>query len=327
MVDKLRSIWMDGKLVDWDDAKIHVLTHSFHYGCAAFEGIRSYETEDGRSAVFRLRDHVQRLFDSAQILGIKMPFEFDEIADACKQTLAANGLKAGYIRPVVYIGDGVMGVFPADNPIRLMIATWKWGRYLGDDALKKGIRVKVSSFNRPQPNSQMTRAKITGAYVTGVLAKKEAKSLGFDEALLLDVDGYVAEGSGENIFILRKGKLKTTPLTSILPGITRETVMTIARELGVTVEEQRFSRDEVYIADEVFFCGTAAEVTPIREVDGRTIGKGAPGPVTQKVQTAFFDIVQGRNPKYRDWLDFYEVTAPPKAAAPKAEKRIAKAGT
>jgi len=322
VVEKLRSIWMDGKLVDWDDAKIHVLTHAFHYGTGVFEGIRAYEGEDGRPAVFRLRDHIQRLFDSAQILGVKVPHSFDEICAACKQTLSANGLKAGYIRPVVYIGDGVMGVYPADNPIRMIIATWKWGTYLGEDALKKGIRVKVSSFNRPQPNSAMTRAKITGGYVTGVLAKKEAKGLGYDEALLLDVDGYVAEGSGENVFIYRKGKLKTTPLTSILPGITRETVMTLARDMGVAVEEQRFTRDEAYIADEVFFCGTAAEVTPIREIDGRSIGKGSTGPVTQKIQAAFFDAVKGRAPKYRDWLDHYEVTA-----APKESKRPARAHT
>ncbi|MBI2930388.1 MAG: branched-chain amino acid transaminase [Planctomycetes bacterium] len=322
MVEKLRSIWMDGKLVDWDDAKIHVLTHSFHYGLAAFEGIRSYETADGRSAVFRLTDHVRRLFDSCQILGITPTYAVEDITQACKQTLAANGLNEGYIRPLAYLGDGSMGVYPAENPVRLLVATWKWGAYLGEDALKKGIRVKVSSYNRPQPNSVMTRAKVTGNYVTGVLAKKEAKSLGYDEALLLDVDGFVAEGSGENIFIVRKGKLKTTPLTSILPGITRDTVMVLARDLGLTVDEQRFTRDELYVADEAFFCGTAAEITPIREVDGRTIGRGSIGPVTQKIQTAFFNVVRGRDPKYRDWLDFYEVTAPPKDA-----KRPAKAHT
>lgn len=312
---------MDGKLVDWDDAHVHVLTHSFHYGAAAFEGIRSYETEDGRSAIFRVRDHIQRLLDSAKILGFSSPYPFDAIVEACKQTLGANGLKAGYIRPLLYIGDGVMGVYPADNPIRLLVATWKWGTYLGEEALKKGIRVKVSSYCRPQPNSAMTRAKITGAYVTGVLAKKEAKSLGYDEALLLDVDGYVAEGSGENIFIVRKGKLKTTPLTSILPGITRETVFQLASELGLDVEEQRFSRDELTIADEAFFCGTAAEVTPIREVDGRMIGKGAPGPTTKKIQSAYFDCVKGRAPKHRDWLEYYDVTTPVKS-----ERRPAKAG-
>ena len=323
MVEKLRSIWMDGKLVDWDDARIHVLTHAFHYGTGAFEGIRAYETEDGRQAIFRLKDHIQRLFDSAQILGVTMPYSYDEICDACKTTLAANGLKSGYIRPVVYIGDGVMGVYPADNPIRMMVATWKWGTYLGEDALKKGIRVKVSSFNRPQPNSVMTRAKLTGNYVTGVLAKKEAKGLGFDEAVLLDVDGYVAEGSGENIFIVRKGKLKTTPLTSILPGITRDTIMTIARDLNLTVEEQRFTRDELYIAEEIFFCGTAAEVTPIREVDHRAIGRRTIGPITQHLQTAFFAAVKGREPKYHNWLEYYAVTAAPSKDA----KHPAKAHT
>ncbi len=324
MVEKLRSIWMDGKLVDWDDAKIHVLTHAFHYGTGAFEGIRAYETEDGRQAIFRLKDHINRLFDSAQILGVKIPFSYEEICAACKSTLAANGLRSGYIRPVVYIGDGVMGVFPADNPIRLMVATWKWGTYLGEDALKKGIRVKVSSFNRPQPNSVMTRAKLTGNYVTGVLAKKEAKGLGFDEAVLLDVDGYVAEGSGENIFIVRKGKLKTTPLTAILPGITRETIMTIARDLNLAVDEQRFTRDELYVADEAFFCGTAAEVTPIREVDNRTIGRGSIGPITQRLQTAFFATVKGREERYRDWLEYYEMNEP---SSKKDVKRPAKAHT
>lgn len=322
MVEKLKSIWMDGKQVPWDDAKIHVLTHSFHYGAAAFEGIRSYETADGGSAVFRLSDHVQRLFDSCKILGFDVPFGFDAVGKACVETLATNGLKAGYVRPLAYIGDGVMGVFPADNPIRLMIAAWKWGAYLGEEALKKGIRVKVSSYTRYQPNSAMTRAKLTGNYVTSVLAKKEARALGFDEGLLLDADGYVAEGSGENIFIIRHGKLKTTPLTCILPGITRETVMRLAHDLNLPVEEQRFSRDEVYIADEVFFCGTASEVTPIREVDGRMIGKGAIGPITQKLQTLYFDVVKGRAPKYRDWLTPYELGASPKAA-----KRPARAHT
>jgi len=317
VVEKLKAIWMDGRLVDWDDAKIHVLTHSFHYGAAAFEGIRCYETHDGKSAVFRLRDHIKRLFDSCQILDIRMPFSFDEICQACKEIVAANGLKEAYIRPLVYIGEGVMGVFPGDNPIRLMIATWKWGAYLGETALKKGIRVKVSSFNRPYPNSAMTRAKVTGNYVTGVLAKKEAKGLGYDEGLLLDTEGYVAEGSGENIFIVRKGKIKTTPLTAILPGITRETIMTLAGENGLDVTEQRFTRDEVYIADEVFFCGTAAEVTPIREVDNRVIGRGEPGPVTKKLQSLYFDAIRGRSPKHPEWLDFLE---PAEAKAVKSRK-------
>jgi len=311
---------MDGKLVDWDDAKVHVLTHSFHYGVAAFEGIRAYETYDGRSAVFRLRDHIRRLVDSCKICMMNLPFEADAISEACKATMIANEMKEGYIRPLAYIGDGVMGVYPANNPIQLLIAVWKWGAYLGEEALKKGIRAKVSSFTRYQPNSMMTRAKLTGNYVGSVLAKREAKSLGFDEAILLDVDGYVAEGSGENIFIVRNEKLKTTPLTSILPGITRDTVMTLAREMGLEVEEQRFSRDEMYIADEVFFTGTAAEVTGIREIDGRVIGRGTVGAITQKIQTRYFDVIRGRAPEHHGWLDFYEITS-------KETKRPAKART
>jgi branched-chain amino acid aminotransferase len=319
MVDKLTSIWMDGKQVPWDDAKIHVLTHSFHYGAAAFEGIRSYRTEDGRSAIFRLRDHIRRLFDSSKILGFEIPFTFEQVSDACAQTLVANGLDEGYIRPIAYIGDGVMGVFPADNPIRLMVAVWKWGAYLGEEALKKGIRVKVSSYTRYQPNSVMTRAKVTGNYVTGVLAKKEARALGFEEALLLDPDGFVAEGSGENVFIVRDGKLKTTPLTVILPGVTRATILQFASDLNLEVEESRFTRDEVYIADEAFFCGTASEVTPIREVDGRVIGRGGMGPITRKIQGLYFDVIRGRVPKYKDWLTSYEL--PNVAAKPKRALR------
>ena len=319
MVDKLKSIWMDGRQVPWDDAKIHVLTHSFHYGSAAFEGIRSYRTEDGRSAVFRLKDHVRRLYDSAKILGFEIPFTFDAVSDACIQTLVANGLDEGYIRPIAYIGDGVMGVYPADNPIRLMIAVWRWGAYLGEEALKKGIRVKVSSYTRYQPNSVMTRAKVTGNYVTGVLAKKEARALGFEEALLLDPDGFVAEGSGENVFIVRDGKLKTTPLTVILPGVTRATILQFARDMNLEVEESRFTRDEVYIADEAFFCGTASEVTPIREVDGRVIGRGSMGPITRRIQTQYFETIRGKHPKYKDWLTTYEV--PEVAAKPKRALR------
>lgn len=320
MVEKLKCIWMDGKLVDWDDAKVHVLTHSFHYGVAAFEGIRAYETHDGRSAVFRLRDHIRRLVDSCKICTMELPYDADTIVEACKTTLVANEMKEGYVRPLAYIGDGVMGVFPANNPIRVLVAVWKWGAYLGEEAIKKGIRAKVSSFSRYQPNSMMTRAKLTGNYIGSVLAKKEAKSLGFDEAILLDVDGFVAEGSGENIFIVRDGRLKTTPLTSILPGITRDTVMTLACEMGLEVEEQRFSRDEMYIADEVFFTGTAAEVTGIREIDGRAIGRGTLGPITQRIQARYFDVIRGRVPEHQGWLDYYEL-------APKESKRPAKAHT
>lgn len=307
MVEKLKYIWMDGKLVDWDRATVHVLTHTLHYGLGAFEGIRSYATDDGRQAVFRLEDHLRRLKDSCHIATIPLPYSVEELSRACVQTLAANGLREGYIRPLVFLGDGAMGVFPADNPTRVCIAVWKWGKYLGEKALEQGVRAKISSFTRYQPNTMMTRAKLSGNYTCSVLAKKEVRALGFDEAILLDPDGFVAEGSGENIFIVRDGRLKTTPLTNILPGITRDTVMTLARDLGYAVQEQRFSRDELYIADEVFFTGTAAEVTPIREVDGRTIGTGRPGPVTQAIQKLFFDVVRGRAKKYERWLDYFEL--------------------
>lgn len=300
---------MDGKLVPWDDAKIHVLTHSFHYGVAAFEGIRSYKTADGRSAVFRLEEHVQRLFDSSKIVTLDLPYSVEEVSKACKEVLIDNGLQEGYLRPVSYIGEGVMGVHPGNNPIQLMIAAWKWGAYLGDEALSKGIRAKVSSYNRYHPNSMMTRAKLTGNYIGSVLAKKEAIDLGYDEGILLDVDGYVAEGSGENIFLISNGKIKTTPLTSILPGITRSTIMQLAEDLGYEVEESRFSRDEMYIADELFFTGTAAEVTAIREIDGRPIGAGKMGPMTEKLQTLYFDVIRGKSSKYSGWLDYYDIPA------------------
>lgn len=307
MVEKLKSIWMDGKLVPWDEAQVHVLTHTLHYGLGAFEGIRAYELADGRSAVFRLPEHMRRLADSCHIGQMKMPYAVEDLCAAAKQTLAANGLKAGYLRPVAYIGAGVMGVHPGDNPTRVFIAAWKWGAYLGEEALKKGIRAKISSYARWQPNTVMTRGKLTGHYVTGILAKREAKALGFDEAIMLDTDGYCAEGSGENLFIVRDGRIKTTPLTCVLPGITRDTIIRLAHDHHVPIEEQRFSRDELYTADEAFFTGTAAEVTPIREVDGRAIGKGEPGPVTKLLQEKFFEVVQGRNKKYAGWLDPYEV--------------------
>ncbi len=321
MVEKLKVIWMDGKLVPWDEAQVHVLTHTLHYGLGAFEGIRSYQTHDGRSAVFRLKEHLRRLADSCHIGQMELPYSPEELAAACKETLAANGLRAGYIRPVAYIGQGVMGVHPQDNPIRVFIATWTWGAYLGEDALKKGIRAKISSYTRWQPNTVMTRGKLTGHYATGILAKREAKSLGFDEAIMLDTEGYCAEGSGENLFIVRDGAIKTAPLTCVLPGITRDTVMRLAKDEGFGLQEQRFTRDELYIADEAFFTGTAAEVTPIREVDGRTIGKGGPGPVTRKLQERFFDVVLGRDPKHAGWLDYYEAGgAAPREPAKKAAK-------
>ena len=304
MVQKVSMIWLDGKLIPWDEANVHILTHSLHYGLAVFEGIRCYLCQDGKSAVFRLREHVDRLFDSAQIGDIKIPYSKREISEACKETLRVNQLKEGYIRPIVFIGEGVMGVYPGDNPIRVSIITYSWGAYLGEGALEKGIRVKVSSFTRHHVNVMMTKAKICGNYVNSVLAKREAMKMGYDEALMLDTEGYVSEASGENIFMVRNGVLKTTPLTSILSGITRDTVIQIARAKKITLLEEKFTRDELYTAQEAFFTGTAAELTPIREVDDRIIGDGKPGPMTKRLQAGFFDIVKGKNPEYREWLDY-----------------------
>lgn len=304
MVDKVKYIWMDGKLVSWDDAKVHVLTHSLHYATAPFEGIRCYETHDGKAAIFRLNEHVRRLYDSCKILLMEIPFSFQSIADACKELLAANGMKEAYLRPIVFIGEGAMGVHPRNNPIRVCIAAWKWGAYLGDEAAQKGARLKVSSYARYGVNTVMTKAKVSGNYVTSVLAKREAVALGFDEALMLDTEGYIAEGSGENVFMVRNGRIKTTPLTSILPGITRETVIQVARDFGYEVVEQRFSRDELYVADEAFFTGTAVEVTAIREVDWRQIGEGKPGPITTKIRSTFNDVIRGKNKKYESWLTY-----------------------
>jgi branched-chain amino acid aminotransferase len=304
MVQKMEKIWMDGKLILWEEANVHILTHSLHYGLAVFEGIRCYLCHDGKSGVFRLREHVDRLFDSAQIGDLKIPYSKKEILEACKETLRVNKLKEGYIRPIVFIGEGVMGVYPGDNPIRVAIITWSWGAYLGEEALEKGIRVKVSSYTRHHVNVMMTKAKICGNYVNSVLAKREVTKMGYDEALMLDTEGYVSEASGENIFMVKKGMIKTTPLTSILSGITRDSVIQIAKAKKIPLLEERFTRDELYTAQEAFFTGTAAELTPIREVDNRSIGNGKPGPITKDLQAAFFDIVKGKNPEYREWLDY-----------------------
>lgn len=292
---------MDGKLIDWDKAQVHVLTHTLHYGLGMFEGIRCYKTDKG-SAIFRLDEHVERLFASAHIFNIEIPYSRKEIRDAIIRTVTANKLIECYIRPLVYIGYGAMGLYPKGNPINVAIAAWPWGAYLGDDGIDKGIRIQVSSFTRHHVNSSMTRAKVCGYYVNSQIAKKEAIGGGYDEALLLDPEGYVSEGSGENIFIVRNGQLKTTPLTTILEGITRDSIIKIAKDNKLTVIEERFTRDEIYIADEAFFTGTAAEVTPIREIDNRKIGIGRRGKITKKLQSIFFDIVKGKNRKYESWL-------------------------
>ncbi len=303
-MEKTKKIWMDGKFVNWDDANVHILTHSLHYGLGVFEGIRCYKCENGKSAVFRLKEHTDRLFESAHIMLIEIPFTRDAINKAIIETLKVNDLKEGYIRPIVFLGDGSMGVLPKNNPVRVAIAVWPWGAYLGEEALKSGIRIKVSTYTRHHVNSMMTKAKVTGHYVNSILAKREAIADGYDEALLLDTEGYVSEGSGENIFIIKDSLLKTTPLTSNLKGITRDSVMKIARDKGFEVKEERFTRDELYIADEAFFTGTAAEITPIREADKRTIGQGKPGPVTKTIQETFFNTVKGKGKKYADWLTY-----------------------
>ena len=293
MVQATKKIWMDGTFVDWDDARVHVLSHTLHYGLGAFEGIRCYDTDRG-SVVFRLKEHLDRLFHSALIAGMKMPFSKEEINQAIIDTVKINDLEACYIRPLVYLGYGEMGINNRHNPVQVSIAVWPWGAYLGEDALAEGIRVCVSSYTRHHVNVMMTKAKIVGNYANSQLAKMEAIDAGYDEAIMLDVQGNVAEGSGENIFIVRYGELKTPPLTSILEGITRNSIIDLARHLGLTVHETIFSRDELYIADEAFFTGTAAELTPIREVDNRPIGSGRPGAVSHKLQQAFFSGCAGQ---------------------------------
>ncbi len=301
MVTPSQKIWMDGQFVNWADASVHVLTHSLHYGMGAFEGIRCYEGRD-RSTIFRLTEHVDRLFESAHIMMMTVPYSRKDVTDAIVETVRINQLKSCYIRPLLYVGYGEMGLFPGNNPIRLAIAAWSWGTYLGEDALVQGIRAKVSSFARHHVNVSMTRAKVPGYYVNSILAKCEAKKSGYDEAILLDPDGYVAEGTGENVFIVSRGILKTTPLTSILEGITRNSILALARERSIPVVEERFTRDAMYVADEVFLTGTAAEVTPVREIDDRPIGNGQRGPMTTQLQKTFFDIVKGEDPSHANWL-------------------------
>jgi branched-chain amino acid aminotransferase len=304
MVEKAKFIWFDGKLIPWDEAQVPLLTHTLHYGLGVFEGIRAYLCADGRTAIFRLPEHIRRLFDSAHVMQMVIPFSQAEVEQACAEILRANGQKEAYIRPLVFVGDGVMGLNPQDNPIRVGIISWVWGAYLGEEGLRSGIRAKTSSFIRHHVNIMMTMTKTVGNYVNSILAKREAVQSGYDEAIMLDTEGYVAEASGENIFTVKDGLIKTPPLTSVLPGITRASIITLAQDLGMAVQERRFSRDELYLADEAFFTGTAAEVTPIREVDGRVIGPGKPGPVTLKLQEAFFKVVKGEDPGYHQWLTY-----------------------
>ncbi len=303
MVDKLQKIWMDGELVAWDDATVHILTHSLHYGLGAFEGIRAYKRANGKSFVFKLREHIDRLFDSCKMTLIAPKFTREQVMTACLETLRANDMEEGYLRPMVYVGDGAMGIYAPNNPIRTTVIAWKWGAYLGDEALKNGIRTKISSFARHHINVSLAKAKMMGQYTNSVLAKREAKLGGYDEAILLDPNGYVSEGSGENIFVIKKGIIYTPDLaSSILEGITRDTVITLAREMGYEVRETRITRDQLWLADEVFFTGTAAEITPVREVDNRAIGEGTVGPMTKRIQAKFFDVVRGSDSSHSEWL-------------------------
>ncbi len=301
-MEKSEQIWFDGKLVPWDAAQVHVLTHTLHYGLGVFEGIRCYEGRDGRPAIFRLPEHIDRLFGSAHILGLDIPFDRERIISACIETVRVNKLRSCYIRPIVFLGSGEMGLAAVHNPVRVAIIVWSWGAYLGEEGVRQGVRIKTSSFQRMHVNTHMTKAKAVGNYVNSILAAVEARRAGYDEAMMLDVDGYVSECSGENIFIVRGGRVKTTPQTSILAGITRDSVLTLLGDAGVNAVEERFTRDEAYLADEVFMTGTAAEVTPVREIDDRRIGPGHPGPITQDLQRRFATVVAGADGSHPGWL-------------------------
>lgn len=304
---KADKVWMDGKLVPWDAAQVHVMTHALHYGLGVFEGIRAYRAKNGKLAIFRLREHMRRFLDSAHIILLKIPYTEDELVQACVDVLKAQEDRfpnGAYLRPIAFMGDGAMGL-GAQNETRVVITAWEWGSYLGDQGVKEGIRAKVSSFTRMHVNVNMVRGKITGQYVNSILAKREAVMAGYDEAILLDISGFVAEASGENIFQVRQGILRTPSLSSpILRGITRDTVLELVRDMGHPVEAVSFTRDALYIASEVFFCGTAAEITPVREVDNRQVGDGKPGPITQAVQALYHRVVRGHEPRYEHWLTY-----------------------
>ena len=303
MADRDGLIWYDGKMVPWRDATTHVLTHSLHYGLSVFEGLRAYKTARG-TAIFRLKEHTDRLFNSAHIYMMKLPWDRATLMDAQRQVVRENQLESCYVRPIAFYGSEKMGVSPKGVSVHVAIAAWPWGAYLGADGLEKGIRVKTSSFARHHVNVTMARAKIASTYANSILANMEATDHGYDEGLLLDVDGFVAEGAGENLFIVKDGVIYEPEIASALTGITRNTIHRLAKDLDLALVTRRLTRDDVYIADEAFFTGTAAEVTPIRELDGRVIGAGKRGPITEKLQTAFFDIVNGRSEKYNDWLAY-----------------------
>lgn len=303
MADQDGFIWFNGNLVEWRKAQTHVLTHTLHYGMGVFEGVRAYETQNG-TAIFRLQDHTKRLFNSAKITGMHLPFTMEEINQAHIEVVKANKLASCYFRPMAFYGSNKLGVAPDQNDVQVIVAAWPWGAYLGEEGMQKGIRVQISSFTRHHPNITMIKAKANGNYMNSIMANTEATRNGYDEAIMLDSNGFVAEGSGENIFIVNDGKLYTPALDAALDGITRRTVMAIAADMDLTVTEKHITRDEVYCADEVFFTGTAAEVTPIREVDGRVIGCGSRGTLTTEIQQRYFDIVHGKNTKYESWLTY-----------------------
>ena len=301
-MEKVEFIWSDGELVAWENATDHVLAHTMHYGVGAFEGIRCYEHEDGRQSIFRLEEHIQRLLDSCKIATIDVPFTKEQLVQACAQVISKNKLKSAYIRPLVYLGYSALGLGSLSCPTRTIVAAYEWGAYLGEDGLKKGIRCKTSAFRRGNVDSVVSKGKLCGQYVTGVLAKRDALKDGFDEALMMDSSGCIAEGSGENIFVVKNNIISTPAKShSILPGITRDSVMKICDELGYKVVEESCTRDDIWTADEVFLTGTAAEVTPVREIDHRVIGKGLPGPMTTKIQSRYFEEVKGKEPKYSNW--------------------------
>ena len=303
MVDKVKSIWMEGELIPWDDAQLHILTHTMHYGLGAFEGIRAYRRADGSTTIFRLHEHINRLFDSCKLMMMEPRFTRDQVSAGCVALLRDNKMDEAYLRPIIWVGDGAMGVYAPDNPVRTAVAAWRWGAYLGKGAVENGIRVKISSWSRHHIHVSLAKGKIVGQYTNSIMAKREAKMAGYDEAVLMDVQGYVSEGSGENLFIVKKGKLITPPLSaSILEGVTRDTILMLAREEGLVVSEEMVTRDQLYLADEAFFTGTAAEVTPIREVDNRRLGEGTVGPITKQLQQRYFDVVKGADTSHPEWL-------------------------
>lgn len=305
MADRDGFIWFNGNLVDWRNAQTHVLTHTLHYGMGVFEGVRAYEAQHG-TAIFRLHDHTKRLFNSAKITGMHLPFSQEQINQAHIEVVKANKLASCYFRPMAFYGSNKLGVAPDQDDVQVIVAAWPWGAYLGEEGMQRGIRVQISSFTRHHPNITMIKAKANGNYMNSIMANTEATRNGYDEAIMLDSNGFVAEGSGENIFIVSDGKLYTPALDAALDGITRRTVMAIAADMQLTVSEKHITRDEVYCADEAFFTGTAAEVTPIREVDGRVIGCGARGPLTTEIQQRYFEIVHGKNTKYESWLTYID---------------------